>query len=162
MFTSLKCASCAGIATVAAATGLFVPAQPPKTPPAVSQPAAAHEVSEQDCRDALERVRAIRHEINTIESRIDAAQKALGAAKSEGRLDECVKLANEIADDSKLIREKILVTEALSQGHMLEHIRGAKDFPDLQRGLNHCVLALHLERVAHGLEESETAAPKKK
>lgn len=162
MITALKLGACAG--AVAAATGLFH--QPPKTtaqPPAASQPAAStpRQLTEDDCREALERLRSIRHEINTIETRIDNAQKALAATKGEARLDECVKIINELADDSKLIRQKVLVSEALSQGHILEHIRSAKDFQDLQHDLNRCVMALHFARVSKDLDDSENA-PKKK
>jgi hypothetical protein len=88
MLTSVKLASC--IAVVAAAATLPQPPAPtkPATPPAQpptpaqppAQPKAPRQLTEQDCREALDRVREIRHEINAIEKRLDDAQTALNAA----------------------------------------------------------------------------------
>ncbi len=162
MMTSIKLACCAGVALMAAATG-WQPPPATKTPtPASAQPAAPRQLSEQDCREAMEKIREVRREIRGIEGRLDNAQKALNAAKGEGRLDECVKIINQIADDEKLIRQKTMSTEALQQGHVLEHIRAAKDFADLQHDLNRCPLVLYLERVSKNIEDSETPGPAKK
>jgi hypothetical protein len=166
MLTGLKLASYLAVAGVAAAGSFY--AQPPTTPKAptpATQPKAPaanapRELTEQDCRDALERIREMKRQIGGIEHKLDEAQKTLSAAKGEARVDGCVKIINEMADARKEIGQKQAVIETLAQGHILEHIRAAKGFDDLQHDLNRCVLALHLERVAKGVEEEESA-PKK-
>jgi hypothetical protein len=158
--TALRLASYAGVAAIALAVGQLpanrAAAQPAKQPVTTRPAAPAHAASgmdAKDCQAALDHLRALTREVGGWDKRVDAAQKALASAKGEARVDELVKVVNELADGATIIRRKEEIATRAMMGHMLGHIREAKSFDDLHQSLNHCVLVAHLERIANGAED---------